>query len=200
KCNGIYVDSRTKNKHSINQNVATNTSVLLQNENDPMIELSQHSFINEESSIELQAEESSIELQATDTLIKFVKHVLMELDHNDQFKDFPTSLYTTRKKLGLKYQFITFSQKAIKRCDHIQFPNHHHHFLRKCNASLSEQKELEGGKIARFRKKLWTNRNVQEEILYDIYNGNIWKKFSNNGELYDIEELLNEQKFLIKNM
>ncbi|CAG8735586.1 15955_t:CDS:1, partial [Funneliformis caledonium] len=87
---------------------------------------------------------------ATDTLIKFVKHVLTELDHNDQFKDFLTSLYTTRKKLGLKYQFITFSvcpsyhklynindveqhtiqeQKAIKRCNHIQFPNHHHHFL-----------------------------------------------------------------------
>ncbi|CAG8597269.1 4912_t:CDS:2 [Funneliformis caledonium] len=133
----------------MNQNVTTNTSVLLQNENDLMIESSQCSFINEESFIKLQAEESSIELQdysppgfdfpdsfddlqnidkewiiifilrfqtrfclsdtVTDILIKFVKHVLIELDHNDQFKDFPTSLYTTRKKLGLKHQFIMFS-------------------------------------------------------------------------------------------
>jgi len=80
---------------------------------------------------------------AIDTLIKFVKHVLTKLD-SDQFENFPTSLYTARKKLGLKHQFVTFSvcpschklhnvndveqhiiqeQKAIKKCDHIQFPN-----------------------------------------------------------------------------
>ncbi|CAG8739029.1 9767_t:CDS:1 [Funneliformis caledonium] len=51
KCKGIYVDLRTKNKHSIN---ATNTSILLQDENDLMIESSRHSFINKEFSIEYQ--------------------------------------------------------------------------------------------------------------------------------------------------
>src|SRR4051794_6343358 len=259
-CNGIYVDLRTKNKHSINQNIVKNTPNILQIDNNPMSESSQRSFINEESSIEPQAfvneessiepqtfvneessiepqtfvnEESSIEPQtfineessilyskmrkrnrnktlqerdnelnqedsssnkdygktndtdsdntsfddndddnddddgdddndgnddnndnnddifedysppdynlpdnfndiqniseewiiifilrfqtryrlpdtAIDTLIKFVKHILTELDC-DRFKDFPTSLYTARKKLGLKHQFVNFS-------------------------------------------------------------------------------------------
>src|SRR3984957_15950812 len=93
---------------------------------------------------------------AIDTLIKFVKHVLTELDCN-RFKNFPTSLHTARKKLRLKHQFVTFSvcpschklhnmkdvkqhtiqqQKAIKKCDHVQFPNHHS--LRQCDTPLSE--------------------------------------------------------------
>src|SRR3954447_19628290 len=50
-CNGIYVDSRTKNKHSINQNIVKNTPNILQIDNNPMSESSQRSFINEESSI-----------------------------------------------------------------------------------------------------------------------------------------------------
>src|SRR3954452_18605048 len=65
-CNGIYVDLRTKNKHSINQNIVKNTPNILQIDNNPMSELSQRSFINEESSIEPQTfvnEESSIEPQ-----------------------------------------------------------------------------------------------------------------------------------------
>ncbi|CAB4375945.1 unnamed protein product [Rhizophagus irregularis] len=83
-------------------------------------------------------------------------------DGNDN--DFPTSLYTARKKLGLKHQFVKFSvcpschklhniddvkqhtiqqHKAIKKCGHVQFPNHRS--LRQCNAPLSEQKELDDG-------------------------------------------------------
>ncbi|CAG8756000.1 13241_t:CDS:2, partial [Funneliformis caledonium] len=252
KCKEIYVDLRTKNKHSIN---ATNTSISLQDENNLIIESSRYSFINKEFFIEYQEDVSQLDnlvilsskmrkrnrkntlleydkinqevfssneddhkeinndidninnytnysppnydfpenfndLQnidedwiivfilrfqtrfrlpdiAIDTLIKFVKHVLTELDH-ERFKNFSTSLYTTRKKLGLKHQFVTFSvcssyhklqniddveqytireQKVIKKCDHIQFPNNHHHSLQKCDTPLSEQKELGGNKI-----------------------------------------------------
>ncbi|CAB4378119.1 unnamed protein product [Rhizophagus irregularis] len=39
---------------------------------------------------------------AIDTLIKFIKHILTNFNY-DRFKDFPTSLYTARKKLGLKH-------------------------------------------------------------------------------------------------
>src|SRR3954449_13016883 len=323
-CNGIYVDPRTKNKHSINQNIVKNTPNILQIDNNPMSKSSQRSFINEESSIEPQTfvneessiepqtfineessiepqtfvneessiepqtfvnEESSIELQsfineessilyskmrkqnrnktlrerdnelnqedsssnkyygetndtdsdntsfddnddnddndddnddndgddddddnnddifkdyspldynlpdnfndiqniseewiiifilrfqtryrlsdtAIDTLIKFVKHILTELDC-DRFKDFPTSLYTARKKLGLKHQFVNFSvcpschklhnvddveghtiqeQKAVKKCDHIQYPNNRHLSLRKCELHYQNKK------------------------------------------------------------
>lgn len=370
KCNGIYVDPRTKNKHSINRNTAT---VSLQNENDPMIESSRRSFVNEEEEPPIEHQEDASQLDnlailsskirkrnrnntlwkynetnqedsnsnkndseetdnniddtndtdndyasfdgndgddgnngddsdgsdgsddsddsddetnifedysppeyefpenfndlqnidedwiiifilrfqtrfrlsdtAIDTLIKFVKHVLTKLDCN-RFKNFPTSLYTTRKKLGLKHQFVTFSvcpschklhniknvkqhtvreQKAIKKCDHIQFPNNQRHSLRKCDAPLSEQKELGDGKIVNsplliypmanvkdqllhmyqrpdFEKslKLWANRSVEEEILCDIYDGKIWKNFSNNGGVYDEVEISNEQKFFNK--
>ena len=178
---------------------------------------------------------------AIDTLIKFVKHVLKILDCNNQFENFPTSLYTARKKLGLKHQFVTFSvcpschklhnvkdvkqhtiqeQKVIKQCDHIRFPNNHCLSLQKCNAPLSEQKEQGDGKVVNvpsliypmsnikdqllhmyqrpdFEKtlKLWVNRNIEEEILCDIYDGEIWKNFSNSGEVHDEEEISNEQKF-----
>ena len=43
--------------------------------------------------------------------------------------------------------------------------------------------------------KLWVNRNIEEKILCDIYDGEIWKNFSNSGEVHDEEEISNEQKF-----
>ena len=61
-CNGKYVNLRTKNKHSLNRNIATNTSVI---EDDPMIE-SSRSFINEKPSPSLPSfinEELTIESQ-----------------------------------------------------------------------------------------------------------------------------------------
>ena len=50
--------------------------------------------------------------------------------------------------------------------------------------------------------RLWADRdeNVKKDILCDIYDGKIWKNFSNGGKVYDEEEISNEQKFLIKNM
>ncbi|CAG8759381.1 11387_t:CDS:2, partial [Funneliformis caledonium] len=160
---------------------------------------------------------------AIDMLIKFVKHILTELDH-EQFKNFSTSLYTIRKKLGLKHQFVTFfvcsschklhniddvkqhtirEQKVIKKCDHIQFPNNHHHSLRKCDTPLSEQKELGGNKIVNSPLLIYpmaTDRNVKREILCDIYDGEIWKNFLNSGIVYNAneEEILDEEKFFNK--
>src|SRR4051795_5333749 len=80
-CNGIYVDPRTKNKHSINQNIVKNTPNILQIDNNPMSESSQRSFINEESSIEPQTfvnEESSIKSKhsLTKNLLLSPKHSL----------------------------------------------------------------------------------------------------------------------------
>ncbi|CAB4396452.1 unnamed protein product [Rhizophagus irregularis] len=75
-------------------------------------------------------------------------------------------VFVLRKKLGLKHQFVKFyvcpschklhniddvkqhtiqQHKAIKKCGHVQFPNHRS--LRQCNAPLSEQKELDDGKV-----------------------------------------------------
>ncbi|CAB5386734.1 unnamed protein product [Rhizophagus irregularis] len=176
---------------------------------------------------------------AIDTLIKFIKHILTNFNY-DRFKDFPTSLYTARKKLGLKHQFVKFSvcpschklhniddvkqhtiqqHKAIKKCGHVQFPNHRS--LRQCNAPLSEQKELDDGKVVNaplliypmpsikeqllqmyqrpnFEKnlKLWADRSVNNRVLCDVYDGEIWKNFSNSGIIVDDES--DEQRFFNK--
>ncbi|CAB4400946.1 unnamed protein product [Rhizophagus irregularis] len=176
---------------------------------------------------------------AIDTLIKFIKHILTNFNY-DRFKDFPTSLYTARKKLGLKHQFVKFSvcpschklhniddvkqhtieqHKAIKKCGHVQFPNHRS--LRQCNAPLSEQKELDDGKVVNaplliypmpsikeqllqmyqrpnFEKnlKLWADRSVNDRVLCDVYDGEIWKNFSNSGIIVDDES--DEQRFFNK--
>jgi hypothetical protein len=179
---------------------------------------------------------------AVDTLINFLYHVLIKLDPN-RFENFPSSLYTARKKLRLRQNLLTFSvcpschklhdindvknhtiqqQKAIKNCDHVQFPNHHS--LQKCNAPLSEQNELENGKIINipslvypmasiksqllnmyqrpgFEKnlRLWIKRNIDEEVLCDIYDGEIWRNFLNSGIVHEGEEVISdEQKFFNK--
>ncbi|CAI2195088.1 9718_t:CDS:2, partial [Funneliformis geosporum] len=44
---------------------------------------------------------------ATESLIKFMKLVLTEIGRDD-FRDFPNSMYLTRKKLGLKDHFHSF--------------------------------------------------------------------------------------------
>src|SRR4051794_33104582 len=82
-CNRIYVDLRTKNKHSINQNIVKNTSNILQIDNNPMSESSQRSFINEESFIEPQTfvnEESLLSPKhlLTKNLLLSPKHSLMK--------------------------------------------------------------------------------------------------------------------------
>ena len=47
--------------------------------------------------------------------------------------------------------------------------------------------------------KLWVNRNIEDEILCDIYDGEIWKNFLNNGTVYDGNETPDEQiKFFNK--
>jgi hypothetical protein len=60
-CNGTYVDTRTKNKYSINRNIV-NTPISLQS-NDPIIETSQHSSLQyEDSSENLNTIEQHIDL------------------------------------------------------------------------------------------------------------------------------------------
>ncbi|CAG8713387.1 11921_t:CDS:2, partial [Funneliformis caledonium] len=163
---------------------------------------------------------------AIDTLIKFIKHVLTELDH-EQFKNFPTSLYTTRKKLKLKHQFVTFSvcsschklhniddveqhticeQKVIKKCDHIQFPNNHHHSLRKCDTLLSEQKELGGNKIVNSPLLIYpiarslpnSRQKIESEIMrFMMQSSQIKRKFNmlplNRQSIFQILNLENDQ-------
>ncbi|GET58122.1 hypothetical protein GLOIN_2v1776801 [Rhizophagus irregularis DAOM 181602=DAOM 197198] len=177
---------------------------------------------------------------AIDTLIKFIKHILTNFNY-DRFKDFPTSLYTARKKLGLKHQFVKFSvcpschklhniddvkqhtiqqYKAIKKCGHVQFPNHCS--LRQCNAPLSKQKKLDDGKVVNaplliypmpsikeqllqmyqrlnFEKnlKLWADRSVNDRVLCDVYDGEIWKNFSNSDGII-VDDESDEQRFFNK--
>ncbi|CAB4384103.1 unnamed protein product [Rhizophagus irregularis] len=93
--------------------------------------------------------------------------------------------------------------------------------LRQCNAPLSEQKELDDGKVVNaplliypmpsikeqllqmyqrpnFEKnlKLWADRSVNDRVLCDVYDGEIWKNFSNSGIIVDDES--DEQRFFNK--
>ncbi|CAB4386121.1 unnamed protein product [Rhizophagus irregularis] len=136
---------------------------------------------------------------AIDTLIKFIKHILTNFNY-DRFKDFPTSLYTARKKLGLKHQFVKFSvcpschklhniddvkqhtiqqHKAIKKCGHVQFPNHRS--LRQCNAPLSEQKELDDGQTL---KKI-LNYGPIEASTTESYVMNMMVKFGRISQIVE---------------
>ncbi|GET49829.1 uncharacterized protein LOC114575495 [Rhizophagus irregularis DAOM 181602=DAOM 197198] len=278
KCNGKYVDPRTKQKHLISLSLDDATT-----SNDPMS--IESSFVNEEISIDPQESTSSSENLSTFSS-KRRKRSSDDGDNNDDNDDgddgddnddnddnddgddsddnddgddsddnddgddsddnddgddnFPTSLYTARKKLGLKHQFVKFSvcplchklhnidevkqhtiqqHKAIKKCDHVQFPNHRS--LRQCNAPLSEQKELDDSKVVNaplliypmpsikeqllqmyqrpnFEKnlKLWADRSVNDRVLCDVYDGEIWKNFSNSGIIVDDES--DEQRFFNK--
>ena len=306
KCNGIYVDPRTKKKHLMNRNIVTNTSAVSlqnrnennsneneieneienENKNDSNVESSQHSLINEEFSAKHQKdasqsilysklrkrnrestswrnkdnyEETNIDTSneddednedndddetyifedysspkydfpenfndllnldeewiiiyilrfqtrfrladtAIDTLIKFVKHVLTKLD-SDRFENFPTSLYTARKKLGLKHQFVTFSvcpschklhnvedikqhtiqgQKAVKKCGHIQFPNNHR--FQQCDTPLSEQKEL-GMVKSLIHQNYYTQWQILNNNSYKCIRDRTLKKISDYGPI-----------------
>ncbi|CAB5376243.1 unnamed protein product [Rhizophagus irregularis] len=87
-------------------------------------------------------------------------------------------------KLGLKHQFVKFSvcpschklhniddvkqhtiqqHKAIKKCGHVQFPNHRS--LRQCNAPLSEQKELDDGKVINAPLLIYLMPSIKEQLL-----------------------------------
>src|SRR6266540_1894956 len=96
---------------------------------------------------------------ATEALIKFMKLVLIEIE-GDNFRDFPDSIYLTKKTLGLKDQFhslvpcpkchklyqkqevTNFQQNgipAIMTCRHIEFPNSSLRNSRSCNTPLSRK-------------------------------------------------------------
>ena len=91
----------------------------------------------------------------TDTLIKFMKLVLTEIG-DDDFKDFPNSIYLTKKALGLednfqsfipclkchklyqKQEVVNFRQEDtldVMNCIHVKFPNSNRPIY--CDTSLS---------------------------------------------------------------
>ena len=102
---------------------------------------------------------------ATESLIKFMKLVLVEIGGED-FSTFPESLYTVRNKLGLKDRFQAFVPcpkchklyekdkvenfrqgvtPTIMKCCHVEFPNSTQRQLRLCQEPLSRQiKSLDG--------------------------------------------------------
>ena len=76
---------------------------------------------------------------AIDSLIKFFRMVLLDVNHS-RFRDFPTTLYMTRKLLGLGKQDKAYAvcpdcntlykvseilqQNTEYKCTHVEFPNH----------------------------------------------------------------------------
>src|SRR2546429_1813038 len=104
----------------------------------------------------------NISKTATESLIKFMKLVLVEIGGED-FSKFPNSFYLAKKILGLKDQFrilvpcpkchklyerqevINFRQdnisniSAIMKCHHIEFSNSNHRKSHSCKLALSQK-------------------------------------------------------------
>ncbi|CAB5208053.1 unnamed protein product [Rhizophagus irregularis] len=134
-----------------------------------------------------------------------------EDDSDDGDDNFPTSLYTARKKLGLKHQFVNFSvclscyklhniddvkqhtiqqHKAIKKCGHVQFPNHRS--LRQCNASLLKQKELDNGKVVNAPLLIYPMSSIKEQLL-QMYQRPNFEKILN----YRLIEALTTESYVM---
>ena len=96
---------------------------------------------------------------ATEALIKFMKLVLTEIG-GDEFRNFPNSIYLTKKALGLndrfhhfvpcskchklyqKQEVVNFQQNnmpTVMKCQHIEFPNLSICKTRFCNTPLSQK-------------------------------------------------------------
>src|ERR1051325_823500 len=162
---------------------------------------------------------------ATESLIKFVKLVLIEFGSED-FNAFPDSLYLARNELGLKDKFHVFvpcpkchklyekhevenfrkdETPAIMKCRHVEFPNSSLCRSRLCQAPLSRQTKLLNGAVTNrpeliypfagikdqltamfsrpnFESSLrhWAHRSNFDNILTDIYDGNVWKTFKDD--------------------
>ena len=159
---------------------------------------------------------------ATESLIKFMKLVLVEIGGED-FSKFPNSLYLARKILGLKDRFrilipcpkchklyerqevINFRQddiSAVMKCHHVEFPNSNHRKSRSCKMALSQKiattirpelefplASIQQQLAAIFRRpdfenllRHWANRQQTDNILTDIYDGQVWKNFKETNE------------------
>ena len=107
---------------------------------------------------------------ATDSLVKFIRYILILLDKNT-YNSFPTSLYMARKKLGVCAHVIKYAtcEKCCKlynvsevstdkpnqvpttiHCNHSEFPNHPMANQRKeCGAKLAKNVPVSNGIIYR---------------------------------------------------
>ena len=100
------------------------------------------------------------------------------------------------------------SQKIPKTCSHVEFPNHPHSICRKpCGNKLLSEVELSNGSKRFYPRKVycyrslkeslagllekdgkleacerWRQRSLPDDVLGDVYDGNIWKEFQSvNG-------------------
>jgi len=158
-----------------------------------------------------------------DTLVKFIRQVFQHYHIKDADR-LPTSIFTAKsflnfltkyRKYGMCQGCFTLynptdlknykesNQPAVKKCDHVEFPQHRSKTRRlSCEQPLTQEIVTRKGSLLRplsiypvgsikqqlymmyqrpdFEKMLRHSRtrNVPEHILSDIYEGNIWRTFS----------------------
>ncbi|RHZ49575.1 hypothetical protein Glove_519g104 [Diversispora epigaea] len=173
---------------------------------------------------------------ATESLIKFIKLLLSEIG-NSEFDTFPNSIYMTKKELGLRNDFYSFStcpkyyklynkQKvknykenninSVMKCRYVEFLNLATRRNRQCQTILFKQvPTINKFKLkfklvylfTRIRQQLiafynrsnfenflrhWLNRTNSDEILSNIYNGQIWKSFKETNDENSLNFFQNE--------
>jgi len=136
-------------------------------------------------------------------------------------------------KLYKKDEVINFqrnNQILVMKCTHVEFPNSATRRKKICNADLSRQSRLLNGSIINrpnlvfpyitihqqlanlyrrpgFEDNLrhWTNRSDFEDLLCDIYDGDIWKTFKDkpfdeNSDLFFVKEKADSHLGLMLNL
>ncbi|CAB4390099.1 unnamed protein product [Rhizophagus irregularis] len=137
--------------------------------NDPMNIGS--SFVNEEISIDPQESTSSSENLSTFSSKRRKRsryNTYLERDTqmqniNDSDDNNNSNEETDNYGDNDVKQHTIQQHKAIKKCGHVQFPNHRS--LRQCNAPLSEQKELDDGKVINAPLLIYLMPSIKEQLL-----------------------------------
>ncbi|GET61144.1 hypothetical protein RIR_v02002761300 [Rhizophagus irregularis DAOM 181602=DAOM 197198] len=129
---------------------------------------------------------------ALDSLIKFFHQVLMDANQT-RFKDFLSSLYTATKLLRIDNQSMTYAvclscntlyniadvvaDEGFK-CTHIEFPMKPKEKYCRMELTVLYQRP-------EFKQQLrkWTNRDVNNGMLADIYDSKIWKTFPDTSDV-----------------
>ncbi|PKK66937.1 hypothetical protein RhiirC2_784183 [Rhizophagus irregularis] len=147
------------------------------------------SFVNEEISIDLQESISSSENLSTfsSKKRKRSRYSNTYLECDTQMQNINDS--DDNNDNDVKQHTIQ-QHKAIKKCGHVQFPNHRS--LRQCNAPLLEQKELDNGKVVNVPLLIYPMSSIKEQLL-QMYQRPNFEKILN----YRLIEALTTESYVI---
>jgi hypothetical protein len=133
---------------------------------------------------------------ATESLIQFIKLILIEIGSSD-FEEFFGSLYLAKNALGLKDQYHKFAacpkchklynkkeveefqqdgNLTIMKCNHVEFPNSTSRRLKQYQTALTEKSTLLQNRIKLQAEKIFSFASIKKQLA-SMYS---WPEFKQN--------------------